>query len=53
MSQEESGIQYVCILEIIKDDAAYRETQSLLARREREMADLRRRIETGPIAMRR
>jgi hypothetical protein len=33
--------------------AAYRDTQGLLARRERELADLRRRLETSPVALRR
>jgi hypothetical protein len=33
--------------------AAYRDAQNLLARREREMADLRRRLETAPAALRR
>ena len=33
--------------------AAYRDTQDLLARRERELADLRRRLETAPVALRR
>jgi hypothetical protein len=33
--------------------AAYRDVQSLLARRDRELADLRRRLETAPVALRR
>ena len=31
--------------------AAYRDLQSLLGRRDRELADLRRRLETAPIAL--
>jgi hypothetical protein len=33
--------------------AAYRDIQILLARRDRELADLRRRLETAPVALRR
>jgi transcription elongation GreA/GreB family factor len=33
--------------------AAYQDTQGMLARRERELAELRRRLETAPVSLRR